>query len=311
MADKKQLLILEDLGIPKADFVGHAMNADLPYEIVWEEDSADPEKVEALVTVKKKIDAKLLKKFPNVSFIGVAFTGYDSVDLKACKEKEIAVYNVPAYSTDSVTELTVGLSIALLREIPRVQNRLLNGKWDTAPGIELAGKTIGIFGTGKIGITVAKVFKALNCELIAWSRSEQSEFTDLGGRYISDKNEFFSRADIISVHVPLNENTKGIIGKEELNQMKESAYIINTARGPIIDETALIETLKTKRIAGAALDVYAQEPVDPDNELLQLDNVILTPHIAFKTQEALQRRAEVTVKNAVAFLSGSDKNRVG
>lgn len=311
MADKKQLLILEDLGIPKADFAGHTMNADLPYEIVWEEDSADPEKVEALVTVKKQIDAKLLKKFPNVSFIGVAFTGYDSVDLKACKEKEIAVYNVPAYSTDSVTELTIGLSIAMLREIPRAQNQLLNGKWDTAPGIELAGKTIGIFGTGKIGITVAKVFKALNCKLIAWSRSEQSEFTDLGGCYISDKNEFFSRADIISVHVPLNENTQGIIGKEELDQMKESAYIINTARGPIIDETALIETLKTKRIAGAALDVYAQEPVDPDNELLQLDNVILTPHIAFKTREALQRRAEVTVKNAVAFLSGSDKNRVG
>src|SRR5699024_9908505 len=134
---------------------------------------------------------------------------YDSVDLDECEKRKIAVYNVPAYSTASVTELSIGLAVGLLREIPKADALVRNGEWEMKPGLELAGRKIGIFGTGKIGLNTAKVFKALGGELVGCSRTEKKEFIEMGGTYIGDKQEFFSAVDIVSVHVPLNEKTKG------------------------------------------------------------------------------------------------------
>ncbi len=282
----------------------------MKYEIIWEEGLKSPNKVEVIVTVKKVVGQLLLTKFANVKMVAVAFTGFDSVDIDICREKDIAVYNVPAYSTNAVVELTLGLTIAMLREIPIANQIIREKQWNLKPGLELFGKTIGILGTGKIGIATAKIFKAFGCEVIGWSRTENEEFKAIGGIYISDKQAFFSAADVVSIHLPLNKYTQGIVGSRELSAMKETAFLVNTARGPIIDEDKLIIALQNKKIAGAALDVFAQEPMNKDNKLLELDNVILTPHIAYKTEEALNRRVEVTVNNIVDFVQGNDMNRV-
>lgn len=308
---KKQLLIIEDLGIPHEVFENTANGLGLDYNIIWDINLAENDAVEILVNVKKKIDESLINRFPNLKMIGVAFTGYDSVDVETCKRKGIAVYNVPAYSTQSVAELAVGLAIALLREIPKADWQIRQNKWELRPGNDLNGKVVGILGTGAIGLATAKIFKAIGCPLIGWSRTEKEEFKNLGGIYFSDLKEFFAAADIISIHIPSNPNTRGLVGEHELRAMKKTAYLINTARGPIVDENTLFGVLKNKEIAGAGLDVFSIEPIPHNHPFLSLDNVILTPHIAYKTEEALERRANVTLQNIRSYLQGVSKNRVG
>ena len=307
MDNNKQTLILEDLGISKELF--NSLAVELPYSFVWSIEEVDELSLEGIITIKTKVDKNLLSLFPNVKFIAVAFTGYDCVDMQFCKQKQISVYNVPTYSTNSVAELTLGLAISLLREIPKSNTIIRNGDWALKPGIELAGKTIGIVGTGIIGQTTARYFKTMGCNIIAWSRSRRVEFEEIGS-YTDSLIELCSQADIISVHLPLTADTNGLIGEQEIAAMKASAYIINVARGNIVEETALIAALKDNRIAGAAVDVFAQEPINSDNEFLKLSNVILTPHIAYKTQEALQRRAEVTVDNIMGFVGDKEQNTV-
>ena len=310
MSQQKQLLIIDDLLTPQQDFENSAKKANLAYEIIWDEATATPDKVEVIVTVLKKLDKEYLQQFSNLKMIAVAFTGYDSVDMEYCKEHGIAIYNVPKYSTNSVVELAIGLTIAVLREITFGNDIIRNKKWSFKPGIELFGKTVGIMGTGEIGVATAKIFKAFGCEVIGWSRSENEAFKTLGAKYIADKQEFFAAADIVSVHLPLNKDTKGIIGKKELAAMKMTAVLVNTARGAIVNEGELIAALEQKEIAGAGLDVFEKEPVDSNNRLLKLDNVVLTPHVAYKTKEALSRRMEVTVKNIADFRDNNKGNRV-
>ena len=310
MPQQKQILIIDDLLTPQENFENSAEKANLNYEIVWDEKAATPAKVEVIVTVLKKLGKEYLQQFPNLKMIAVAFTGYDSVDMEYCKEHGIAIYNVPKYSTNSVVELAIGLTIAVLREITFGNDIIRNKKWSFKPGIELFGKTVGIMGTGEIGVATAKIFKAFGCEVIGWSRSENEAFKTLGAKYIADKQEFFAAADIVSVHLPLNKDTKGIIGKKELAAMKMTAVLVNTARGAIVNEGELIAALEQKEIAGAGLDVFEKEPVDSNNRLLKLDNVVLTPHVAYKTEEALNRRMEVTVKNIADFRDNNKGNRV-
>lgn len=311
MSQQKQILLIEELGTPKTQFEKSIKQVKLNYEIIWEESAATKERVEVLVMVKRKLDKDYLQQFPNLKMIAVAFTGYDAVDIDYCHQQGIAIYNVPSYSTNSVVELAIGLTIAVLRDIGIGNTLIRNQGWALKPGIELHGKTVGILGTGEIGIATAKVFKALGCKLIGWSRSENEAFKALGGEYISDKQALFAAADIVSVHLPLNKHTEGIVGKEELTAMKQTAILINTARGPIVNESDLINALEQKDIAGAGIDVYAQEPINHDNKLLQFNNVVLTPHVAFKTEEALIRRMEITVKNITDFNKGAKDNRVG
>ena len=310
MSQQKQILIIDDLLTSKQDFENSAKKSNLDYDIIWDEKAATPAKVEVIVTVLKKLGKEYLQQFTNLKMIAVAFTGYDSVDMEYCQEQGIAVYNVPKYSTNSVVELTIGLTIAVLREITYGNNIIRNDKWSFKPGIELFEKTVGIVGTGEIGVATAKIFKAFGCEVVGWSRSENEAFMELGGRYIVDKQTFFATADIVSIHLPLNKDTKGIIGKEELSAMKPTAIIINTARGAIINESDLIAVLEQKQIAGAGLDVFEKEPIDSNNSLLQLENVVLTPHVAYRTEEALNRRMNVTVKNIENFVADKKDNRV-
>jgi len=307
MSNQKQILILEDLGIPLVDFQKITSQSELNFDFI--SDNHISANVEGIITIKTTVDKQLIEKYPNLKFIAVAFTGYDCVDLSICKQKNVSVFNVPAYSTNSVAELAVGLAISLLREIPTAINIVQSGKWNLKPGLELSGKKIGILGTGEIGTTTAKYFKTFGCEILGWSRSEREEFKKYGA-YTNDLIEFFSSVDIVSVHLPLNELTKDIIGEKELSSMKSSAYIINVARGPIIDKNALYNILNEEKIAGAAIDVFDQEPLEATSPFLQLSNIILTPHIAYKTEEALIRRAKITIGNIVHFIKGEPTNVV-
>ncbi|MDY0018158.1 MAG: NAD(P)-dependent oxidoreductase [Candidatus Delongbacteria bacterium] len=299
--------ILEGLGTPETIISKLAET----HELTFPSQACEKAETEVLISVKTKLGPVELSEYPKLKVIAVAFTGYDSVDLNYCREKNIAVCNVPAYSTNSVAELAVGLAISLLREIPKGNEAIRKGQWDLGrPGIELSGKTVGICGTGAIGIRTAEIFKVLGCNVIGWSRTQRKEFIDLGGKYAGSLEELCGSSDIVSIHVPANAETKALIGKEQLNKMKPSAYLINTARGPVVDENALYEALRDKHIAGAGLDVYSIEPVTRGNPFLKLDNVILTPHIAFKTEEALKRRAEITFDNINSFERGNKLNRV-
>lgn len=307
MSYQKQILILEDLGIPRTNFEKITTLSKLKYDFVNENHIST--NVEGIITIKTTVDQQLIEKYPNLKFIAVAFTGYDCVDLDICNQKNISVFNVPAYSTNSVAELAVGLAISLLREIPKASNIVQSGKWNLKPGLELSGKKIGILGTGEIGTTTAKYFKTFGCEIIGWSKSEREEFKKYG-TYTNDLIKFFSCADIISIHLPLNEITKGIVGEKELSSMKSNAYLLNVARGPIIDKNALFNILNEEQIAGAAIDVFDQEPLETNSPFLQLSNIILTPHIAYKTEEALIRRAQISIDNIVHFVNGEPINTV-
>jgi D-3-phosphoglycerate dehydrogenase len=208
-----------------------------------------------------------------------------------------------------VAELTLALAICLLREVPGCNERLHAGTWKVGRwGTELAGKTVGILGTGAIGLRAAEIFKACKCKLVGWSRTEREAFTQLGGTY-RPLDKVLAEADIVSVHVPLTPETKGLIGQHELDLMKPGACLINTARGRIVEKAALVHALQEKRIR-AALDVFDEEPLPSDHPLTTVPEALLTPHIAFKTEEALHRRAQVTVGNIACFLEGSDVNRI-
>jgi D-3-phosphoglycerate dehydrogenase len=308
----KQILILQDLGVDKS-FVKHlfsSLNFNLQLIHGLEDTLIIPEKVQIIITIKEKVDETLLKRFSNTKLIAVAFTGYDVVDVNYCTQNNISVCNVPSYATDAVAELTIGLAIALVRDITKTNQLIRNGGWNYPAGQELRGKTIGIIGTGTIGIRVAELFKVFGCELLGWSRTRNNDFIKLGGIYVEDINNLCAKVDILSIHTPLNEKTVNLIDDKQLSLMKPSAFIINTARGPIINQNALIMALDQNIIAGAAIDVYEVEPIPQNLGVLKSENCILTPHIAYKTQEALQRRVTITVENIKQFLEGNSLHKV-
>ncbi len=295
-----KVLILENLGIPQTEFHKLASNMKILFEFTTE--TTDPENIEGIITIKTPVDEELLSKLPNAKFIAVAFTGYDCIDMEAVKKRNIVVMNVPTYATDCTAELAVGLAISLLREIPQGNQITRAGGWGLKPGFELSGKTVGIIGTGKIGTRTAELFKAFKCNLIGWSRTQKEDFKKIGGIYKQNIGDVFKEADIISIHLLLNESTKGIINLDMLSLMNKSAYLVNVARGPIVVTEDLAKVLIDEKIAGAGVDVYDQEPILPDNPLLKAPNTILTPHIAYKTEESLIRRAEVTLQNIKSFI---------
>ena len=307
----RRLLFLQKLGVKREAIENLISEAQLPLTALWAKwrEVESPEEVLGIVTVQDKVDDEVLDHFPNARVIAVAFTGYDCLDLDACSRRGVAVYNVPAYSTDSVAELTLALTICLLRDIPRGDQQIRAGGWKLGShGTELAGKTVGMLGTGSIGQRVAELFKAFKCRLIGWSRTARREFTDLGGAYLS-MEEVMSGADVVSIHLPLTPATEGIISDVELGWMKPGACLVNTARGRLVDKAALAQALRGGHIR-AALDVFDQEPPADDDPLTGLKGTILTPHIAFQTHEALERRARITIENIKAFMDKREGNRI-
>lgn len=307
---KKQVLITDDLGISKNDFQNLFTKNNLNYSLIWDNQVKEADLIEGIITIKTKVNATIIRQYPNLKFVAVAFTGYDNVDLDACRKNNIAVFNVPSYSTDSVAELTIGLAISLLREIPQTQKLLHKDGWAHHPGLELKGKTIGIIGTGNIGMQVANLFAAFGCTLFAWSRTEHERFIEIGGAYLNSVEELASKVDILCIHIPLTPASINLIDAKILARMKSTAYLINTARGPIVNQENLSTALNIGQIAGAALDVFDMEPISNDDAIRKANNTILTPHIAYKTKEALLRRASITVDNILGFADQHMINRV-
>ncbi|MBS3993288.1 MAG: hydroxyacid dehydrogenase [Bacteroidetes bacterium] len=307
-----QILILQDLGV-KSEIINQKLaDLNINHQLVHtlNDSILNHKVVEIIITIKEKVDKALISKFPKLKLVTVAFTGYDVVDVNYCYSNNIAVCNVPSYATNAVAELTLGFAISLLRDIPQTSNLLQKGGWNFKPGMDLYGKNVGIIGTGAIGTKVAQLFKAFGCEIFGWSRSENQEFIKLGGIYLNNLDDLCALADIITVHTPLNNQTNNLINDALFKLMKPSAFLINTSRGPIVNEDALIKAIENDTIAGAALDVFEIEPIPHNSKILNTKNVLLTPHIAYKTDEAMEKRAIITIENIANFLRGTPKNLV-
>ena len=248
--------------------------------------------------------AEVIEKLENTKLIQVAFTGLDHVGLEAANKKDILVQNAAGYSDNAVAELVIGHTLALLRKIPWADSHTRNG--GDAKGLigrEIKGKTVGIIGTGNIGIETAKLFKAFGANLVGCSRSEKQEALDLGLKYY-ELDEMLKRSDIVSVHLPLNDETKNYLSAHEFEVIKDGALLINCARGPIVDTTALVDALENGKLAGCAIDVFETEPpLAEDHPLLSSYNTILSPHLAYYTKEAMLRRAEIVLDRVLEFLS--------
>lgn len=231
-------------------------------------------------------------------------TGYDNVDCQAAAQRGIYVANIPGVSAASVADLTMGLILALLRFIPHSDASLRRGKWRLWLGHELAGKKLGLIGLGAIGKEVALRAAAHGMTVVAYDVRPDYSFAQAHNISIVSREELLETADVVSLHIPLTPETRGFIGEAELKRMKRSAYLINTARGALVDQRALVRALREGWIAGAALDVFSPEPPSVDDELLSLENVVLTSHIGGATVEALQRMAKVTVDNCLRIQRG-------
>ena len=243
---------------------------------------------------------EVLEKCENVKMLAVAFTGLDHVDLKYCEERGIKVQNCAGYATTAVAELTFGLLLDLCRNIGKCDTAARNGGTKAGLiGFELEGRTMGIVGTVAIGARVAKLAAAFGMDVIAYSRTPGKV---AGVRYVS-LEELLAQADVVSLHVPLTDETRGMIGAEELALMKKTAVLVNTARGPVVDTKALADALNSGRIAGAAIDVFDKEPpLDADEPLINAKNTVVTPHVAFATDESMIKRAEIEFRNIAEFI---------
>lgn len=265
---------------------------------------------EIAVTNKNLIDRAVMEACPNLKYIAVLATGYNVVDIDAAKEKGITVSNVPAYSTDSVAELTFALILELAMRVGEHSKAVENGDWVKSedfcfclyPLTELAGKTLGLIGYGNIGKAVERIGKAFGMNVIVYNR------TPFEGSVTFD--EVLSQSDILSLHCPLTQTNAKMINKESLSKMKTGAYLINTARGGLVDEQALADALNSGKLNGAGLDVLSSEPPDKANPLLFAKNCIITPHIAWATLDARKRLLKTTEQNIKGFVTAKPINVV-
>lgn len=272
------------------------------------------EGADIIVTKEMPVNGDLIRKFPSsVKLICEAGTGYNNLDLDAAREKGITVCNIPAYSSERVAHTAVMMILNLSSTMQVQMKMLANGNHDNftknlqVPHVEVNGKTLGIIGAGHIGKTVMKIAKALDMNILVYTRTPRADEDDI--RYV-DLETVLKNSDYVSLHCPLTPQTKHMINKETLALMKPTAFLINTSRGALIDEPALIEALEKHQIAGAGLDVQETEPPKADNPLYTLDNVILTPHMGWKGLETRQRLVSILAGNVKRFLEGKPVNVV-
>lgn len=255
----------------------------------------------------------VIEKCENLKMLDVAFTGVDHVGQKACKEKNITICNAAGYSNETVSELAVGMAINLLRNINAGDKAVREGGTLASAGLmgtELGTKTVGIIGTGRIGIMTAKLFKAFGCKVLGYSRTEKAEAVEAGIEYVK-LDELLRSSDIVSLHIPSTADTKGFLSKDKIALMKDTAILINCARGAVVDNIALADALNSGEIAGAAIDVFDMEPPIPeDYPILSAKNTLLTPHVAFASKESMIRRANIVFDNLYKYLEGTPVNVV-
>lgn len=311
------IVLLEDLGcdanivtdnVAKLEAMGHTFK-NHPKTTDLDTLKTEVKDADIIMLANMPLPAEVLAAAPNCKFIDVAFTGVDHIPVAQARERGIAISNASGYADEAVAELSISLMIQLLRQLDKAESRTRSG--GTKAGLSanlLQGKTVGIIGAGAIGKRLAALLKAFGATVIVHNRHEVKDAN-------IDKNvsldELLKIADIVSLHCPLTEETKGMIGAKQLSMMKNSAFLINTARGQVVDNKALAEALDKGEIAGAACDVFDMEPPLPaDYPLLKAKNAILTPHLAFFSQESLNDRAKIVFANLYAWLDGKQINKV-
>jgi len=246
----------------------------------------------------------ILEQLPNLKLIASTASRNASIDLAAANQRGITVCNT-GYVSNGAIELTWALVLAMIRNIPAEFASVQRGEWQVSVGGDLEGKTIGLAGLGNIGARIAKIARAFEMNVLAWSQNLTRESAEGHGALLVSKDELFRASDIVTIHLVLSPRTKGIIGAKEIGLMKPTAYLVNTSRGPLVDENALINALKTRAIAGAALDVYDVEPLPASHPFRSLDRLLVTPHIGFVTNETYKIFYRDTVENIAAWLSGT------
>lgn len=270
-----------------------------------------------IFTNKTPLTKEILDLIPNLKYIGVLATGYDVVDIEVATEKGIVVTNIPTYGTSSVAQMTFALLLEMCHHVGAHSEAVYNGDWGNNPDwcfwnyplIELSGKTMGVIGYGRIGQNVGKIAQAFGLKILATDNYYNSSLENENMRYV-ELDELLVNSDIISLHCPLLDSTKGIINKDTIAMMKDKVMLINTSRGPLIVEDDLANALNDGKIAGAALDVVSSEPIDQNNPLLKAKNCIITPHISWAPKESRARLMKIAIDNLISFVEGSPINVV-
>ena len=313
-----KIVLLESLGIPektlaayaeKLEKQGHTFQAFArdtdPQVQIHRAHDAD-----VIMLANMPLSGEVIRSCPELKFIDVAFTGVDHIDLKAAEEKGVAVSNASGYSNESVAELVLGAAITLFRRVRETESRCRQeGTKDGLVGRELRGHTVGIVGYGAIGSRTAELFHAFGCRILACSAHERKDVPD----YVTYRplEELIRESDLISLHCPLTQETRGLMNAERIAMMKPGAVLINMARGPVVDSGALADALNEGRIAGAAVDVFETEPPVPaQHPLLQAKNCLPTPHIAFASEESMELRARIVFDSLRSWLDGKQINTI-
>ena len=253
---------------------------------------------------RTRFPAAVIERLPKLKLLITTGMRNASFDMEAAARQGVTVCGTGGVGSPT-SELAVGMMIALMRDIPNQSRSMREGGWQTKAGFDLAGKTTGLLGLGKLGRAVARVANAFDMKVNAWSQNLTDERAAECNATRVDKETLFRESDAISIHLVLSDRSRGLVGANELALMKPSACLINTSRGPIVDEDALLEALQDRRIGGAAIDVYGAEPLPADHPMRTLDNVLLTPHIGYVTAENLAKMYRDAAENIAAFLDGN------
>ena len=283
---------------------------DLPQDIAQQKDRVKDATVIINSRSIVKWSAETLAQLPNLRMIGLCSIGTDAVDLEQARTNGVVVSNIPGKTAPIVAEHTLGLLLAVAKRTAYQTGLLRSGKWQRMENVLLRGKTLGIVGTGNIGSEVARLGRAIGMEVIAWTRNPSPErAAKLGVRYV-ELDTLLRESDVVSIHVALTPETRHIIGRREIETMKEGALLVNAARGQAVDQEALVDALNSGHLGGAGLDVFDEEPLPTDSPLLWCEQVVLTPHVGDMTPEGTEWLNEGVVDNVIAFFEGHPQNVV-
>jgi D-3-phosphoglycerate dehydrogenase len=291
----------------QAQVTVYTNKASTPEELIQRLQGA---KVAVNIRAYSKFDEPLLKACPGLKMIAVLGVGTDNIDLDAASRLGIQVTNTPGFSAVSVAEHTLALMLAAARKIPEHEKELRAGRWTRLPMTQLHGKKMGIIGFGNIGRQVADLAKGIGMKVWAWTFHPSPRRAGEAGIQFVEFDQLLAQSDVIAVTIKASEKTRGLISRQALEKVKPSCILVNTARASIVDTPAMIEALRKGKLAAAALDVYDQEPLPPDSPILSLPNVVISPHNAGMTPEAVERGNEMLVENIISFLQGRLINAV-
>ena len=315
-------VVLEDYAIQPGDLDWSGVEALVPE--VTRYGRTAPEQVvprigdaEVVFLNKCRIDEVVLARCPNLKWVGIIATGTDNLDLEACRCHGVAVANVPGYSTYSVAQMTFSLLLAICQCADRYDRLVQDGRWRTEdpaaygllPQVELLGKTFGIYGYGSIGRQTARIAKAFGMQVLVCTRTVRPEYEADGVEFV-DLDTLLARSDVLSLHCPATPATRGLISAGTLAKAKPGMILLNTARGALVDEQAVADALKSGRLGFYGADAFGTEPLPQESPLRGLPNALLTPHIAWATNEALQRLMDITTNNLRTWLDGRGENIV-